>query len=1468
MHLLSISLQVSPERPSPEPTSKSESRKSWGFSSSKPKSTGSSPNKSRNASIDNLSAPRLEDNQRSSTMTSVSSQPAILPRTATSGTLNNIDLPGAWPETQAQGSAERQILPATEFVTSIREIRDADQSTTDSSVKDDEDRDKLDDGLAPPRPIGKHQPSWDPFNATPIAEEQLSSHDARPEQKSYPFPAAADQYTTQPSMVQDTLQPTETAVSQSTRIRAPLTEHTSVTEAQGGNPSDGQVNVSTSEIVSPTDLATPMGTSNDYIGRPVAVQRGSVDRSHSYSPDKQMSVARPLDLEGVDKDTHASIEITPQQDSTFLPPIRRTSAFGFKFGSRKTKQRFPLEEDEDDEVDRSLANTSEPDGPAVALPTDQISHESNREGHVPLRRERRSVQNLKQEDLGYSTEKPGLDTESKSIDPLYMPTRLQGSEEAVGARRQSLEEYERLQQIGSRRQSSDTVRPPLIQATSSEYSQRSSGSDVLNSGHRSINNGTPIAVARTSQDAWRPNVVATGISSPPPQDIPLPTFGPRQSWEGQRPRANSGSSYNIAPRPEVLSSERQWSPAPAVPFAQPPSAAQRYPNLFRSAPHNVEPIDRDNADLPAHYYQQPLPREAALLPRQQTNEYQLPGVGPDEYRRSPRRNSSLLRDIGGRISRATSRERRQSISRDAEIQSRQSQNDSRADDDDTDSGVISIENAEKKKRRSSFFRSSNRSSTNTPDAPNRQDSKTVLPPASTFVHRESSTASSPFNGPTTSAPAESRTIPANGNVFENKHKANKLSNSTINSTPEQTPMKKKRFSGLSGFFAPKQGSRNSTPDHPQPTKQLSSDQRQPLESAPVSRTPTRIHDPSRESTSSPSRFQQDARIQQSGDGTSGSPLDGRLGDNTVSSPLQGPIESQTRRLQAGDRDRRSVSQPIKQKQKPRKASKTRRSSGAGLFSGLLGRKKSYQDENLRDSAQHNDAQQTFMTPARRESGTPISGQQGDYRSSANSHQNSSALEQRGRTTDREPQYDTVPIPGGYSLVRAQAGQSVPTDYNPRGSKLYEQGPRYSQEYQIQAPSYGYQQPQQSSNQYQTPDPSQPTPALALQTQNLAQNSPHVSSQANPQDFGRAPTRPLSAEDVIARSPALTSAGQQRPYQLSLPDEDVDRMAQVERTSASPHGNQANSHISSVTALEGGPHKAVPRLQPEIRHPESPSAYPLPVDTAFSPVVREASDLPPPPPPKDMQRGGLAMDHSRQVSRSSLLTGLDLNRSGTHRTAVSAISGISDPPTHSPGGFSNRRASLDRSNNVVGRKTSTGPPSPLETSRVASPALSQGNDVKTTVLEAPKRQSLDLYDASPLVSTHNVASPPIPPQSIHRRTSSRPETPKLSLQTPSSRSSSSRYQQTPQAATKDSRYAELEGTKADGFNMRVPRREQEEKIFYDKDSGMRGAYGRDEDDYAGPSMSATSYPGQEWNPYGAGGWDDDSDVGVGSNVGRR
>jgi hypothetical protein len=65
-----------------------------------------------------------------------------------------------------------------------------------------------------------------------------------------------------------------------------------------------------------------------------------------------------------------------------------------------------------------------------------------------------------------------------------------------------------------------------------------------------------------------------------------------------------------------------------------------------------------------------------------------------------------------------------------------------------------------------------------------------------------------------------------------------------------------------------------------------------------------------------------------------------------------------------------------------------------------------------------------------------------------------------------------------------------------------------------------------------------------------------------------------------------------------------------------------------------------------------------------------------------------------------------------------------------------------------------------------------------------------------------------------------------------------------------------GIENQGFQRQQQRRvtnPQEEKIFYDKD---RLGADEEEDEEPGPAaMSATSYPGQEWNPY-AGVYEDD------------
>jgi hypothetical protein len=325
----------------------------------------------------------------------------------------------------------------------------------------------------------------------------------------------------------------------------------------------------------------------------------------------------------------------------------------------------------------------------------------------------------------------------------------------------------------------------------------------------------------------------------------------------------------------------------------------------------------------------------------------------------------------------------------------------------------------------------------------------------------------------------------------------------------------------------------------------------------------------------------------------------------------------------------------------------------------------------------------------------------------------------------------------------------------------------------------------------------------------------------------------------------------------LPEDDDDRAIRANRSPTSFNGE--NGYVSG----QGIDYQQQQANQtPEIRHPGSPSTFPLPEDTIFSPINPAADGIPPPPPPKDVSTARrLAPEHSRQVSGASHLTNFELNRSGTHQTAVSAISGISDPSNNTPGAAHSRRSSvgapMDNRNLDASNPT---PPSPVGTPRSASFKHSQqqdqGQNMRTTIIEAPRRQSLDLYDASPLMK---------PGVSNHRRHNSGNLTPKLTIQTSSSPTLDSIHSQAPlsqlgsnnvtSSSSRTKSLAELEGTKADGFNMRIPQA-QEEKIFYDAQSGSRGLSRGLEDDQV--AMSATSYPGQEWNPYGAGGWEEDDD----------
>lgn len=210
----------------------------------------------------------------------------------------------------------------------------------------------------------------------------------------------------------------------------------------------------------------------------------------------------------------------------------------------------------------------------------------------------------------------------------------------------------------------------------------------------------PIHQRHPAADAYRVRAGSTGSIQRSSVTRPLDTQGdasvaPPQAV-GQYGRPLSGS-YGASSSSNAMPSYVRTGSAN---FIQPPSAAQRYPELFRQESSPRTPV---YDDPPAQYYQGPASRADTLLPRHQTAEYVVAGIGPDE-REGRRRSSSFLKDIGGRIRRATSRERSSSRHRHlGQSPVRHDTPDSSRSHGQYNSSNASEDASRKKSRRSSIF---------------------------------------------------------------------------------------------------------------------------------------------------------------------------------------------------------------------------------------------------------------------------------------------------------------------------------------------------------------------------------------------------------------------------------------------------------------------------------------------------------------------------------------------------------------------------------------------------------------------------------------------------------------------------------------------------------------------------------------------------------------------------------------------
>ena len=1402
----------------------------------------------------------------------------------------------------------------------------------DDAAAEEESRDTL--GV--PAPIGKYQPSWDPFNATPIAEEEGFQYEERPK--------PPRQLSSESTPRQASLNVPRDSISKSDRSNSSdahfydaheeqaendwvmVPDKNAVVEDQtkavGGTKPDLEAEPRQSlDAPVPSILNRPRGSSYGVSSPPPSARSATFATSSSPAPTSPPQQTSPPQAQSrsststplapvtapVQPPPPADQIVQPEQQAPgILPPIRRTSTFGLSLASKKVKQRFPIEEDDDEP--HPIPQQKAPEhygaeimaGAGAGAGIAAIAHHEQKkdvEGPTPTPAEIPPSKPAAVRAPKAAEPQVNLPMQPPQSMPPVMQTAIETPVQAyepppspvakpsrqvvppidtsvqhqAPISQQSVAMRPPLVQAGSSEYSTPSTRPPLVQTGSSEYSQRTV-STILQPQQQSQQPPPRFGPSRPGDVAFRPqNVESSHVEWKPnrPKAAPAPvsaspsTWGKEQdmgppprtstdqqshrrqnSYDAQRTRGYSGSSQSYNKNMEDYGDKTLYvaSPIQQKPFEQPPSAAQRYPELFRPENHSPS-LPRDSEDLPAHYYQEPLSR-AAFLPRHQTNEYQLPGVGPPEESipTPTKRGSGFFREIGGRLSRGSSRERGGSISRDTPMQSPSRPFQDRATE--YAESDISDATAEQKKRRSGFFSGLKRSSTSGLSAPISQESVIAHPPTSQMASRTDLVAT-PQHSPVTQH--ERKRSIFGSHSAEPKTKTNKLvrvstansgSNSGApNSAPVDESKKKQRFSGLSGKLFGKSGpaGKEQVQERPQATRELSHANRQPLESPGLSPGMS---------------LQIPAQAQ-------------------TPSPAQTP-SSQPRTILS--RFNSSSPSPSPRQESKRQESKTRRPSASGILGGLMGRRPQQQERMGSDSSRSGGGSQPNLVPHALPAAQTYSDLQQQEQQQLQAQQQqqmpppqvrapqqkraqpsrdmpfqdpSIPTPDRGRRVSREPQYDQVPIPGGYDLVRGQGAMVAPSGYDPRGYNVQQPDPRYNQvdpRYAQPRAQGFYNQPQgypqQNGHQYQG------SPQLQGGPVRQPQPKPNLSSIDT---YNTAPRR-LSREDLLARSPPKSPEGQQRPYQLSLPDDEVGHRP-------APVPKDIPTFPTPPSALK---HDAIQRLQqPTLRHPESPAGYPLPDDTVFSPINPMASQLPLPPAPRwpGPQSPTNSQRHERGESLTQSLStmDIDLDRSNTRRTAVSAVSGISDP--QNPLSIQSARGSL----NVPGRnghsvpeyetggvdrhasvlRSSPSPPSPMgsrEGSREVSPERSEGgrigDEIKTTTLHVSNPGNEDLYSASPRLPKVERF-----PSDATSKASAPRGVPLDSINTSDGLGIQHRAEEPVQQPGSG-----LGRGQGSTIRREVLRQAQGEKIPVDEE-GQEIDVPVDEN--APPNMSATSYPGQEW-----------------------
>ena len=806
---------------------------------------------------------------------------------------------------------------------------------------------------------------------------------------------------------------------------------------------------------------------------------------------------------------------------------------------------------------------------------------------------------------------------------------------------------------------------------------------------------------------------------------------------------------------------------------QPPSSAQRYPEPFRpQVPVSAGAPDED--DLPPQYFQSAIPQVSAFIPRQQAT-----GVGSLPDSDGSDRNSGFAKETGEGI-RSSSRDRGKPASRDGASPTSKNTATMR-DYNDTDSSIGSDDGRDQN-RRNSFFAGFNRVST----AAGSAHESMVAHPAASRHDLPLSTQSSPTTpndrkkaGFKNSSPAE--LVPP----VPPLPKPNRLAVLAA-SGPSEEPGKKKRFSGLSSMFgkSSNHGSKASISE--------SSRERPSVEPPPEALLPKQAQILGTGLHSNPRTFL--SKLTAGGE----QPAHTRQDSKNLKSKLGIGAESS----------------------QPRRETKTRK-PGAGLLTGIIGKRPTQQEQPEETTSIRSKIGPPIYHPpafllARSNSNLggqskPTQKPQPPLPSSPQSARQADLERERGRRMSRERQYPTVPIPNGYTLVRGEGATPVRTEYDPRGFNLVQQtDPRYAQ----------------GSRQNAGPS----TQDLSL---SQGSRSPNLTIESSEGSQLRDPRR-LSREDMLARSPARSPEGQQRPYQLSLPGDKEDGEPRP-----APMGNdvpiispprRVRNSVVPLSSPETAQVAIIQRLvHPVLRHPQSPAGYPLPDDDVFSPVNSSAGDIPAPAAPKWPEQKDRPEPNStlHRGNKAQVVLGLS-RRPRAHSKPLREEDVLAAPDALQKEMGARLEITPSPSPPSVGTPLSRREQGDPDGSRESSNKASLDREVMHIPIPEPK-PSPDLYNASPRLP--KSATSPNNDSSI-------------------SISKDDKEVIEEEAARRGSRSsahpAELDDPESE--MLKRARGKGEEKIPAQENL-------LDVEDHEPVMMSATSYPGQEWNPYAGGVYED-------------